>query len=72
MKKTAIVTGGSRGIGFAISARLAKDGFNIVVAGTRDEQDCRENLNLLEKTNTACIYVKADVSSAEGRKKIIG
>ena len=75
MNKTAIITGGSRGIGFAISARLAGDGFNVAVVGTRDINACRENLDLIEsvtKKNCASwIYVRADVSDPEGRKKII-
>ena len=33
MKKTAIVTGGSRGIGFAIAKRLGEDGFQVVIMG---------------------------------------
>ena len=34
MKKTAIVTGASRGIGYAIAKQLGKDGFNIVMVAT--------------------------------------
>ena len=34
MKKTAIVTGSSRGIGFAIAKQLGLDGCNIVMVAT--------------------------------------
>jgi NAD(P)-dependent dehydrogenase (short-subunit alcohol dehydrogenase family) len=71
MKKTAIITGGSRGIGFAISMRLAKDGFNIAVAGTREAALCRQNLEALAAYAPDPLYIRADVSTAEGRKKII-
>ena len=34
MKKTAVVTGSSRGIGFAIAKQLGMDGYNIVMVAT--------------------------------------
>ncbi|MCL2478341.1 MAG: 3-ketoacyl-ACP reductase [Treponema sp.] len=79
MKKTAIITGGSRGIGFAISLRFAAEGFNVVLAGTRDENSCRENLDILDlsidksgaKNGASWLYVQADVSTVQGRQKII-
>ena len=71
MRKTAIVTGGSRGIGLAISLRLAKDGFNIAVAGTRSENDCAENLERIASVTQDYIYIQADVAANAGRKQII-
>ena len=61
MKKTAVVTGASRGIGRAAAIALAKD-FNVVV-------NCRKNIDLAEKTaeeiikngGNALVY-RADVS----------
>jgi NAD(P)-dependent dehydrogenase (short-subunit alcohol dehydrogenase family) len=71
MKKTAIVTGGSRGIGFAISLRLAKDGFNVALAGTRTRSDCEKNLELLADITNDYLYIRADVAKAEDRGRII-
>ena len=34
MKKTAVVTGSSRGIGYAIARQLGLDGFNVVIVAT--------------------------------------
>ena len=61
MKKTAVVTGASRGIGRAAAIALAKD-FNVVV-------NCRKNIDLARKTaeeiikngGSALVY-RADVS----------
>ena len=71
MKKTAIVTGGSRGIGFAIVLRLLKDGFNVALAGTRSESECAENLKILAGICTDYLYIRADVKDTEDRKRII-
>ena len=37
MNRTAVVTGGARGIGAAIALRLAKDGHNVAVIDLREE-----------------------------------
>lgn len=39
MRKTAIVTGGSRGIGFGIALELAKHGYNIAILDVNDLED---------------------------------
>ena len=52
MKKTAIVTGGSRGIGFACARQLGRDGYSVVVMDLNREEDYRESLMLLEEDNT--------------------
>jgi NAD(P)-dependent dehydrogenase (short-subunit alcohol dehydrogenase family) len=71
MDKTAIITGGSRGIGFAIAMALAKDGFNTVIAGQRDRGDCTENLRKLEEQGKGVLYVRSDVSAGADRERII-
>ena len=53
MTKTAIVTGGSRGIGRAIVDRLHQDGLNIVTCGRGDRSDGLPN---------EIIWVKADIT----------
>src|SRR5215831_18111330 len=37
MSKVAVVTGGSRGIGFAIARTLLSHGVDVVISGTREE-----------------------------------
>jgi NAD(P)-dependent dehydrogenase (short-subunit alcohol dehydrogenase family) len=71
MKKTAIVTGGARGIGLAISLRLAKDGFNVALVGTRPRSDCEKNLEILAGVTCDYLYIRADVAKTDDRKRII-
>ena len=71
MKKTAIITGGSRGIGLAISLRLAKDGFNVAIAGRRPQSDCADSLAALAEITGDYLYIKADVANTIDRKRIV-
>ena len=57
MKKTALVTGGARGIGRAISKVLAEDGWTVAVNYLNSEEAA---LSLSREIN--CLLVKADVS----------
>ena len=68
MKKTAIVTGATRGIGYAIATQLGKDGYNIVMVGTSAPN--QEKIDALKKI-TDVAYVRADVSSHDDRLRIV-
>ena len=61
MKKTAIVTGASRGIGYAIAKQLGKDGFNIVMVATGSKEKNIDAIKKLEEENINVHYVQADV-----------
>lgn len=62
VRKVALVTGSARGIGRAIAAELAKDGFDVVVNDVCEEGDVKEVLDEIKKLGRNAIYVKADVS----------
>lgn len=71
MKKTAIVTGGSRGIGYAIAARLGEDGFNVVIMDMNRQEDYQENLDALSEKGVEYLYIQGNICSAEDRQKLV-
>lgn len=71
MKKTAIVTGSSRGIGFAIAKQLGLDGYNIVMVATGPQEKNQHALDELKAMGIDCAYVQANIGATEDRKKIL-
>ena len=70
-KKVAVVTGGHRGIGFAIATRLAKDGFDLAVTGREDLQSDSAPLVTLRELGGQVEYIRADVSNLEGHQPAV-
>ena len=70
--KTAIVTGGSRDIGRAISVKLASEGANVVVNYFSNEADADATLAAIEATGSGkAIKVRADVTKSEDVAKLV-
>ncbi len=65
-RRTAIVTGGSRGIGLAIARRLATDGYDLVVTYQRDIDSAESARQELQALGGMVEILAADVSTAEG------
>ena len=68
--RTAVVTGGSRGIGRAVCIQLAKQGCNVVVNYCHGEAAAAETVALCKAENANAVVVQADVSTAEGCKAL--
>jgi NAD(P)-dependent dehydrogenase (short-subunit alcohol dehydrogenase family) len=64
--RSALVTGGSRGIGLGIAERLLTDGYRVVINGLRDRDAVSGTLQELSLLGDVT-YVVADVGTAEGR-----
>jgi NAD(P)-dependent dehydrogenase (short-subunit alcohol dehydrogenase family) len=71
MKKVALITGGTRGIGLGIAVELAKAGFSLALNGQRDETDVRSVMEDLRELNAEVAYFKGDVSVREDRDRLI-
>ena len=70
MKQTAIVTGGSRGIGRAVAVRLAKDGMNLVINYRGNSAAAEETKRLCRELGAEVLLVQGDVSRAEDCEKL--
>jgi 3-oxoacyl-[acyl-carrier protein] reductase len=62
MARTAIVTGASRGIGRSIAARLASDGFSVVVNYAGNVNDAEEAVNGIKSAGGNAISFRGDIS----------
>ena len=68
--RTAVVTGGSRGIGRAVCVQLARQGCHVVVNYCHGEAAAAETVSLCRAQGAQAVAVQADVSTAEGCKKL--
>ena len=63
--RTALVTGGSRGIGRSICEMLAANGARVAINYERNEEAARKTLAVLEVCGVEAMIVQADVSDEE-------
>lgn len=62
--KVAVVTGGARDLGRAVSIKLAAEGAKVVVNYCNNPQNAEETLRLIKEAGGTAIAVRADVSKA--------
>ena len=69
--KTAVVTGGSRGIGRAVCLELAKGGANVVLCYAGNEAAAAETVSACEALGAKALAVKCDVADGEQVKALM-
>ena len=63
--RTALVTGGARGIGRGICLRLAREGIKVAVNYHSSESEARETAQQIEEMGSAAYTIQADVASKQ-------
>lgn len=71
MRRVAFITGGSRGIGFGIAAKLAEAGFDITINGVRPAAAVTEVIAELQQYGGEVIYCQGDVASVTDRTRMV-
>jgi 3-oxoacyl-[acyl-carrier protein] reductase len=70
--KSALVTGGSRGIGKAVCIKLAEMGYHVIINYRSNEEEARKTLQALEEKNATGELLQFDVADKEAIKNILG
>ena len=69
--KTALVTGGTRGIGFGIAKALVAEGYRTAVCGTRDAAAVADVIDELAAAGPGARYFQAAVGSVTDRCRLV-
>ena len=71
--KVALITGGTKGIGFGIAQSLMEQGINVAITGRNASSALAsaKKLNDQSNTNAKAIGIKADVRSIESQKQAV-
>jgi 3-oxoacyl-[acyl-carrier protein] reductase len=70
--KTALVTGGSRGIGRATSVLFGRLGARVAVAYARDERAAREVVAEVERAGSQAVALRADLAREKDAARLVG
>ena len=69
--RTALVTGGTRGIGLGIARALAREGWDLALGGVRPAEEVAEVLDELGRDGRTVVYLRGDIGSVADRARIL-
>nr|WP_319509548.1 SDR family oxidoreductase [uncultured Draconibacterium sp.] len=70
MRKVALITGASRGIGKVVALKLAEMGYNLMIVG-RNKNQLQNTKNEITKYKIDCAFVEADLSSESAPASVV-
>ena len=70
-KPTAIITGGTRGIGLGIAKHLAQEGWNLVLFGRSPQESVESPLKELQGMGAELLYVSGDICQEKDRENLV-
>jgi NAD(P)-dependent dehydrogenase (short-subunit alcohol dehydrogenase family) len=71
MARVAVVTGGTRGIGFGIARALGREGYALAVCGRRTYEEVKQALRSLLDLGCDVHYCQSDVGRTEDRARLV-
>lgn len=70
-RPVALITGGSRGIGYGIAEQLAEAGYDLAINGMRPEETVADALNALRSQGADVLYCPGDIASTVARAEML-
>ncbi len=71
MRKVAVVTGGSRGIGRAIAIKLGQNGFDVGIVATKGREHYPETVRGFQEAGISFQWFCADIASGGERRRVV-
>ena len=71
IRRVALITGGTRGIGLGIAQSLARESWDLVLCGMRSAESVADVIKNLRASGGEVVYVTADVADQQARNKLI-
>ena len=70
-RRVALVTGGSRGIGYGCAMHLAEAGFDLAINGVKPESEAADALQRIRDTGVQVVYCRGNIADKKDRDAIL-